>query len=65
MINGVVSAFSLIKIDSEYGCFFKPVQESQLKWDREKYYDFVVVVVQKKEKKRGKVVVGLILFPFF
>lgn len=63
MLTGVASAFSLVKLDSECGCSFKPVQESQVKWDRgenhEKFF------VQKKEKKREKVAVGLIPFPFF
>lgn len=63
MLTGVASAFSPVKLNSECGCFFKPVGESQVKWDWEKYHDFFVVV-QEKEKKREKVAVGLILFPF-
>lgn len=31
MITGVVSAFSLSKLDSECGSIFKPVKESQVK----------------------------------
>lgn len=47
MLPGVASAFSLVKLDSEGVCFFKPVWESQMKWDREMHSE-------KGKEKREK-----------